>query len=119
MSRRPNSVMRRATSALISASADSAFSWKTAAPAFGGGSRDERLDFRFGGDVGLLEARAPGVLLAIANRSFAAFDIKVRNHARRTFARKLDRSRTANPARRAGDYSHFALEPVHFRFPSA
>ena len=81
-------------------------------------ARDQRLDFSFGGYVGLLKDRAPRVLLAIANRSFAAFDVKVGDHDRRAFTRELDRGRASDSARRAGDYRHFALEPVHLKFSS-
>src|SRR5208337_523315 len=80
---------------------------------------DERLDFSFGGDVGFLKDRATGVLFAIANRGFAALDVKVRDHDRRTFARELDCGRAPDSTRRARDYSHFALESVHLRFPLA
>src|SRR5580658_5602682 len=60
-------------------------------------ARDESLDFSFGG--------------------LAAFDVKVRDHHRRAFTGELYRRRAPNPARRACNNRHFALEPIHFRFP--
>src|SRR5208282_1615021 len=77
------------------------------------GARDQRLNFNFGGDVGLLKDRAAAVLLAIASRGFTAFDIQIGDHYRGTFAREPDCSCAPDSARRAGDHCDPAIESAH------
>src|ERR1700676_1976557 len=71
------------------------------------------LDILLTRDVGELEDRVAAVLLAVSHRRLTTFAIKIGNHDRRAFARKPNRGRASDSARRTSDHCNLLFEFPH------